>query len=226
MVKLFDKDGKEIEAITSDELAEKTKEAIETYKEEHPDKTGDLAVAEDKLKKAEQDLKTAKEEFEQKDKDDDDDDDKNKGQVDRLKKERDDALNLVKDTKDATEKQGKEFNEFKKGMFDSIRKKGIEKLSGGDEEIAKKIEAEFDEFGDAPTTEDATIARLSKAATIVNGTAPAPNFMDNATAQAGTKGEGTKNDAAKGEETENSKNMRNVFGISDKDVEEFSPKED
>lgn len=225
MIKLFDKDGKEVEAFDTEELKQKNQEAIDAYKIEHPDKTGDLAVAEEKLKTKEKELENAIEAANKKDGDDnDDDDDAKKQQIDRLKKEKSDALESVNTVKEDLSKQ---ISDLKTGMFETLKTKALDKLSGGDEEIKKKIEHEFDAYGESPVTEADTLQRLTNAATIVNGSKPQPNFMDNPTNISSDKGEGAKGgDAGNTEqESENSKSMRKEFDISDKDVEEFSGKE-
>ena len=220
MAKLFDEQGNAVEALTQEELDAKKQEIIDAYKEEHPDTSGDLAVSANKVTELEKeiaDMKTAAEEG-----DGGDGKDKDKGgQVERLKQEKINRDAEITKLTNTIKEQGESFSKFKEGMFSDIKTKAIEKLSGGDEEVAKKIGLEFDKYGDAPDTESGTLERLTSAATIVNGKAPEPNFMDNATKIIGTKGEGTQGDEGKGEETPNSVTMRKEFDISDKDVAEF-----
>jgi hypothetical protein len=212
MAKLFDVDGNEIEALTAEEVEAKTKEAIEAYVAEHPDKSDDLAVASNKLGELEEEIKVLK---------GDGGEGEKGGQVDRLKKAKEEKDEQISALEKTIQEQGENFAKFKAGMFADIKSKALEKLSNGDEEVAKKIELEFEGFGDAPDSEAGTIERMAKAATIVNGSAPVPNFMDNATKIATAKGDGQQGDLPAGEETENSKSMRKQFEISDKDVEEF-----
>lgn len=221
MAKLFDVDGNEVEATTSEEMEAKKQEIIDAYKEEHPDASGDLAVATSKLTEKDEEIarliKAAEEVA-----GGEGGDDKDKGsQVERLKQEKIDRDAEITKLTNTIKEQGENFNKFKEGMFSDLKTKAIEKLAGGDEEVAKKITLEFDGFGDAPDTESGTLERLAKAATIVNGKAPEPNFMDNATKIATTKGDGTQGNEAATEETPNSVTMRKEFDISDKDVAEF-----
>lgn len=206
MAKLFDANGKEVEAFTSEELEAKNKEALEEYKKANPDKTGELTQAQKDLETANnkiKELETAGGSDEQKK---------------RLKQEKEDA---EKKLGEVTDKLTKDMAALKDSIFGSQKTKILDKLSNGDVELRKKIELEYDGFKGEASNEVEIQTRLVKAATIVTGNKPAPNFMDGMS-NAGPKG--THDGAGKPVETEEAKAQRKALGISDQDAEKFAPK--
>lgn len=216
MTKLFDKDGNEVEAYTPEELEAKNQEAVDNYIKENPSKK-------DELEKLESDLKIANEkitEFEKGGEGDEGGDEQKK----RLKQAKIDAENALenglKEVKD-------EMTKFKEGFVSGHKTKVLEKLSGGDPELLKKIEFEYDQYSEGkavPVNETEIQERLTKAFTLATGAAPAHNFMDgmsNSTARGEGQNGGTGDTTE--QETDNSKNMRKAFGITDKEAEEFAP---
>lgn len=211
MAKLFDKDGNEVEAFTEDELKEKQQEAIDKYKEENPDKASEL-------EQAQKDLEAAKNKLKEYEEDDDEggDDKGGDGQKKRLKKERDEALEKVQELeKTMTE----EIKNLKQSAIEGPKSKLLNALSGGDEELKKKIELEYDGFAGDPENAEAVEQRLTKAYTLATGNKPTPELLDGIS-NGGNRGV-DQNHINKGPETENSKAMRNVFGITDQDVEKY-----
>lgn len=213
MAKLFDKDGNEVEAFTPDELEAKKKEALDEYIKNNPSKkeevdklTADLATATQKLKELEEGGG---------------DDDAQKKRLKDEKKAAEDAL------KTGLEGFRKEMDEFKNNFVTGHKTKVLDKLSGGDAELRKKIEFEYDQYSEgkkAPANEIEIQERLTKAYTLATGKAPTPNFMDGM-GNAAPRGEGHNGGSgnAKEPETDNSKAMRKALGITDKDVEQFGP---
>lgn len=212
MAKLFDKDGNEVEAFTPEELETKKKEALDAYIKENPSKK-------DEFEKLQADLKTATDKLAEIESGGGDD-----AQKKRLKDEKKAAEDALKTVTDGFRK---EMDEFKSGFINGHKTKVLDKLSKGDPELRKKIELEFDQYSEgkkAPANEMEITERLTKAFTLATGNKPAPNFMDGA-AGAGARGDHASGGGKGGatEETENSKAMRKALGITDKDVEKFTP---
>lgn len=216
MAKLFDANGNEVEAYTEDELKAKQDEAVQNYLKENPDKSDELKTAQDALAVANNKLK----EFEEGKGGGEETEDQKK-QKERLKTERDEALAAVEEV---TKTLTKEISDLKTNFIGGNKSKVLSKLAGGDAELLKKLETEYDGFAGEANTEEEIVARASKAFTIVKGTAPAPNFMDgmsNGTDRGVDQQHGTAT-----QETDNAKNMRKVFGITDQDAEKYAPKQE
>lgn len=218
MAKLFDKDGAEVEAFTTEELVVKNKEVLDKYIEENPSKK-------DEFDKLTLDLKTATDKIVELE----GEGGGGEGQDDAQKKR-------LKDAKVAAEtalEEGmkgirKEMTDFKEGFVSGHKTKVLQKLAGDDPELLKKIEFEYDQYSEGksvPANEIEMQGRMAKAFTLATGTPPAPNFMDGM-GNSGARGDGANGGSGEGgkEETPNSKVMRKAFDISDKDVEEFTPK--
>lgn len=213
MAKLFDKDGNEVEAFTPEELETKKKEALDEYIKNNPSKAGEF-------EKLQGDLKTATDKLKELE-DGGGNDDAQKKRLKDEKKAAEDAL------KNGLEGFRKEMDEFKTNYISGHKTKVLDKLSKGDPELKKKIELAYDEYSEgkkAPANEIEIMDRMTKAFTLATGNKPAPGFMDGMS-NAGNRGEGNNggSGATKEPETDNSKAMRKAFGITDKDVEKFTP---
>lgn len=204
MTKLFDENGNEIEAFTKEEFEAKKKEALEEYAMNNPDKSGELKTAQDELLLVQAKLKELEEMG------------GSEGQKKRLKAEKEEALNKVSEIE---KKLTGEMKALKDSIFGGRKTKVLDALSKGDVELRKKIELEADGFRGDPVNEIELEQRLIKAATIVMGNKPQPNFMDGMS-HGGTRGVDTQK---QGQESENSKEMRKVFGITDEQAKKFSP---
>jgi len=204
MTKLFNEEGQEIDAFTKEEFEAKTKEALEEYAINNPDKSGELKTAQDELLLAQAKLKELEEMG------------GSEGQKRRLKAEKEEALGKVSEIE---KKLTGEMKALKDSIFGGRKTKVLDALSKGDVELRKKIELEADGFKGDPANEIELEQRLIKAATIVTGNKPTPNFMDGMS-HGGTRGVDTK---IQDNESENSKEMRKVFGITDEQVKKFSP---
>jgi len=213
MSKFFDENGNEVEGFTEEELKDKQKEAVDAYVSENPSKNEELDKAEKDLEEANTKLK----EFEE-------GDENNKGQKDRLIKGKKDA---EKTLEGVVENFTKQIDDLKTGFLSGAKSKIIGKLAGGDEELQKKIEKEYDDYNEgkpAPANDVEVQDRLTKAYTLATGNLPTPNFMD------GVSGAGSKGDSVNGgagnqqePETDNSKSIRKALEISDEDVKKFTP---
>jgi len=186
-----------------------SEDAVNKYKEDHPDKAQEIKDLESKLSDAEEKLKTAE--------GDDGGDDKNKDeQVSRLKKAKEEIEETL---------GGKitELTNKVEGMVGDKKSNLIKKLSNGDDEMAKKIEFEFDNYRSSETSESAIQERMEKAYTLVTGKNDAPGILDG-TISAGDRGSANLGDEANKEKMPDSaKSMGKNLGISEKDIETFGP---
>lgn len=208
MAKLFDKDGNEIEAFTPEELKTKQQEAVAEYLKTNPDKSTDLTAAQEKITALEKKLEEGN---------------LTEGQKQRLL---DDKKKAEDEKNDAVTKLTKDIEDLKGIVVGTPKKKGLEALSKGDKELREKLEAKYESLmktGEYAQDEEGVMKALADAATLVNGSKPAPNFLDGMSG-AGDRGS-ARSDENKTAETDNSKSMRKAMGITDKDVEQFAPKE-
>jgi len=203
MGKYFDKDGNEVEAFSKDELETEKKTALDAYLKDHPDQSNELAEAtkkvEDLTKQIEENGGTMTD-----------------GQKKRLLEDKKAAEDLVKTV---TEKFTKEMGEFKESVFGGFRNKALNTLSGGDKEKAEKIQARYDSLmktGDYKLDEEGIAKAMSEAATLVNGAAPKPGWMDNMTSS-GAGGAGQVHKGAAGADSPNAVAIGNMLGVTDAD---------
>ena len=211
-MKIKNEKGEEIEVFTAEETAERIKDAetkaaeaaVNQYKEQNPDKADEV----DKLKN---DLADAQKRLDEAEKGD------NKGQVERLRKERDEALSKV-DTvvKDITKK----IDDLTNAQIKETEEEFLNRLSGGNVEMKKKIKLEFDNYKPNEKSKDAIKQRMLVAAQIVTGAKPKPDMMDNISG-GGERGNGNGGGSSKVELTQNQKAIGNVLGITDKDRENY-----
>ena len=205
MAKFFDEQGNEVEAYTEEELEAKKKEALDEYAKQNPDKAEELEKAQKDLEDAQKKLK----EYEETGGGDD-------HQKQRLK---DKAKTAEQALEEVRENFTKEIKELKEGFLSGHRTRILDRLSGGDEEVKKKIEFEADQFVGDVKNEVELEQRLTKAATIVNAQTPIPNFTDNLSG-AGSRGDKQTHEVST-QESENSKTMRKALGITDEDAEKY-----
>lgn len=97
----------------------------------------------------------------------------------------------------------------------------LSKLSGGDKELEKKIEFEFNNYKTSETSKQAIQDRMEKAYQLATGNQPKPGIMD-------TIGGGKGNPIKTGDETpklsDNALAMAKILGITDEDVKKYGPK--
>ena len=209
MAKLFDLNGKEVEAFTADELKSKQDEAVAEHLKNNPDKTAELTKLQAELDSAKKSLEDA-----------------TKGgggasdqQKARLKEAKEAAETALKDT---TDKFTNEINGLRETIVGGIKSKALAALSKGDKDLREKIELKYASLmktGDYKNDEAGIAQAMAEAATIVTGNKVAPSFMDNMSS-AGDRGNNQK-DLDKKPESENSKAMRSAFGITDKTAEKY-----
>lgn len=188
----YDENGNEIgEVLTPEEIKEKDSA---------------LAKAAEDLKKANEALEEAKKGG-----------DMSEGQKARLLKEKEEAEKAKGDIEAKYKAEIDALSKKVDSVIGDTRKDALDKLSKGDPELRKKIELEMENIKAKDDSRDSIIEQVSKAATIVTGNRPQPNFMDGIINSA-DRGDGTGKPVG-GEESENSKMMRKeVFKISDADV--------
>jgi hypothetical protein len=188
-------------------LEAKKKEAIAEYAKNNPDKSAELTKLQADLKAAQDALAAAGE---------------GGGDDAQKKRLKADAQTAEAKLNEVTAKFTKELTDLKASIYGGRKTKVLDALAGKDVELRKKIELEYDGFKGEPANEVEIEARLIKAATIVSGTKPAPNFMDGMSS-GGTKGNGSGQGSVI-QETENGKAMRAALGISDADAQKYAPK--
>jgi molybdopterin converting factor small subunit len=158
MSEIINKDGVDIEVFTADEIEAQKQEAIEQYKLENPDKEGELAELQEKLKETEEKLAKA--------------DDKATN-IGALRKAREDA---EKKLTDFDAKLEEKINAVKREVIEGVNKDffvdNIKALAGGDEELQKKIELEYNTTlkGVIPSSKAEISEKLNKAYILAGGT--------------------------------------------------------
>lgn len=207
--------NEDIEVFTAAEVDVKTKEiaekAVEDFKSSNPDKSQELAQQledlKDRLADKEIELQTAL---------NDDGDGKNKAQIDRLRKERDEAKKLAQDAMKGIDSK---IEEFRKEIVGDTKSQYLEKLAGGDVELRKKIEFHFDNYRPSAVSKKDIEERMAVAMQLVTGEKPKPNFLDGRIS-AGDRGDGGGyNPPQQKELNQNQKAIGVVLGINDKDRE-------
>lgn len=133
-------DGTTVDVYTAEELEAQKQEAIEQYKAENPDKSEEFT----KLQKDLEDAKTALDKFKDKD--------LNFG---KLREQKEQAEKKVSELKADFEAK---LETTKKEIFEGVQKDyyndTLKTLSGGDEEVKKKIEYHYKRLGDTAATKE------------------------------------------------------------------------
>jgi hypothetical protein len=143
------------------------------------------------------------------------------GQVKRLREERDKAQN---EFKTYTEKVSKDIEAIRLSVTGDYKGELLDKLSGTDPEMKKKIEFFYDSFkGDAVSKKDIK-SRVENAYILAAGKTPAPGFLDGITGGGARGGQDYNPGGSKKAPTENEIAIGNVLGVTDKDREKFRGK--
>jgi hypothetical protein len=207
---------KEIEVFTQEEVSnttskladEKAKAAIEAYKAQNPDKTKEIDDLKNKLADAAARLETA-EGY-------DDGSPERKAQIERLRKERDEATtNLNTTVKTLTDK----ITAMEKGNIETAKSQLLDKYAGKDVEARKKVELEFENYRSNETTPDQMAVRMEKAAQLAGVTVPAtPGSMDHGSG-GGSRGEGNYGDTGPKKVTNNAVNVGKAIGVTKEELD-------
>lgn len=208
-MKIKNEKGEEIEVFTSEdveararEAADKAKaEAIDEYKKANPDQTGELDSLRSELAKKEADLQAAL--------------DASSGneseQVKRLRAERDKAQ-LAADK--AVADLGSKVDTFIQGQINEFKTELLDKLSGNDPDLKKKIEFEFDRYRPNDNSKQAITERMQKAYSLATDK-PAPGVLDGISG--GDRGNSNPGGEVKKEYNANEKAIGNALGITEED---------
>lgn len=193
-MKLYDADGNEVEAFTADEL--------KTHPEMVKLQTA-LTDAEKKAKEAENGGMS-------------------EGQKNRLKREAEEAQQALNTFKTDMEKK---MTEFQNSVFSGIKTKALNTFSKGDKDASEKINLKYESLmktGEYTNDENGITKAMADAATLVNGSRPAPNLMNNIT-NAGDRGENNPAGKAK-EASEGEMALRKPLGITEEDIKKYGDK--
>lgn len=214
-MKIKNSEGEEIDVFTPEEVEAKAKEAADAarketetrFQTENATLLKEKEEAEQKRKDAEELLKKAEEEG------------GSKGQIDRLRRERDDAK---KAAEDAAKGIDAKLDAFRKEMAGDTKKQLLDAVSGGDAEMRKKIEFHFDNYRPNDTSPEQIKERMEAAITMATGQRPTPGMLDGRTG-GGDRGAGGgyKPPVAQTQLNENQKAIGKVLGITDKDRENY-----
>jgi hypothetical protein len=224
----INKDGKEIEVFTQEELdakvkaakeeavktateaaskiaEEKANVAIEAYKQSNPDKTAEIDSLKDKLAEAEAKLQQAQSYGGDGNRDE---------QIERLRKERDDAISaLTKKVEDLT----KIIEAGNKSTIDNTKNNLLDHYTK-DPEQRKKLEFEFDNYRANDTTPAGMAERMAKAATLAGiEKKEQPAIMDNLGGAGGNKGGANYQQNVK-TATPNAVAIGKALGVSEEDI--------
>lgn len=190
-------------------------EAIENYKKEHPDQTNEINNLKDQLASAEAELQAAEGSG-------------NEGQIKRLREERDNAKNELKNKENEFNQNIKSVTDrldsFEKQRISEYKSDLINKYAKGDEEMKKKIELEFDNYRPNDVTREDIADRVLKAAQLSGafGSNERPGLLDGGSG-ADSRGDGFK-PTQKTKWSDNANSISKVLGITDEDKEKFGKK--
>lgn len=202
-------EGKEIEVLPVEEVAAKEKEAAEKALTEF--KTTSEKEAEElksKLSKAEDDLKSALENA-----------GSGSGQAERLRKERDEFKAQLQAKESDFNKKFEELSKQVKDVVGDPKTDLLEKLSGGDVELKKKIEFQFDKYDPTNNTKKGIEDRMKMAYQLATDSKPKPDFFSGGFSMGDRGDRGVPVKA--GDITPNQKSIGNVLGITDEDRKNY-----
>lgn len=148
-------DGVEKDVFTQEELETQKTEALELYKKDNPDKSGDIQKLQDQIDAKDKELVGLK------------DKDFNFAGLRTEKKALEDKLEKL--TKDVDEKIGSAKKEILEGVMKDHYNTALASLSGGDAEVLKKIEFQYKRLGDAAATKEEISKKLNDAFLLATG---------------------------------------------------------
>lgn len=186
---------------------EKAQQAIDEYKKNNPDKSSEIENLQSKLSEAQAKLDAAD--------DGSGGDDAKQAQIERLRKERDQA------TKDLTEKvntMSKTIDEMKAGSVNDHKNRLLHKYAGNDKDLRSKLETEFNSYMPDKTSAEEMNTRMEKAATLAGITQNGPGDLDISGGMgAGMRGDRNTNSRPV-QVTENAKAIGQALGVSEDDL--------
>lgn len=206
MAKLFDADGKEIEAFTAEEVEAKKKEALDAYIKANPNNADEIAKLKDDLKKATEALEG--------------NGGGDEAQKRRLKEGKEAAEQALKD---GLAKMQKDFDDYKSSVVGGMKAKAMKGLTNGDKDLEAKIELRFNNLTGYPDTEEGIKSRLADAYNLATGSRPTPSMLDGVVS-GGARGDGAGKPPAG--ETQNGQAQRKALGVSDDAEKKYGAKAD
>jgi hypothetical protein len=133
-----------------------------------------------------------------------------------------DKRKLEQEKEEFAKTTNEKISKLEEVVVGGFKKEIFRKLSGGNEELIKKMELEFNGFSGEALTQEQITERAQKAYILAGGEPVKPGFLDGMNS-AGEKGNENFNRGTV-EESENSKQMRKAFGIPDAAVEKYKDK--
>jgi hypothetical protein len=133
-----------------------------------------------------------------------------------------DKRKLEQEKEDLLKNTNEKISKLEEVVVGGFKKEIFRKLSNGNEEFLKKMELEFDGFSGEALTQEQITERAHKAYILAGGEPVKPGFLDGMNS-VGDRGNENFNKGTT-EESENSKQMRKVFGIPDAVVEKYKDK--
>ena len=141
--------GEDVEVFTAEEIEQHKTDAVEAFKAENPDKTGELAELQEKMREAEEKLaKVGDKDYNFK----------------ALEKAKNDAESKLSEfTKSVDEKMTSLERRVLEGVMQDHKNDTLKALSGGDAELEKKIEFHYKRLGDVAGTKNEITQKLKDA---------------------------------------------------------------
>ena len=171
--KITKEDGSEVEVFTVEELEAQKQEAIEQYKADNPDKSGEMSTLQEQLEKAQTELEGLK---------------AKDLSFSQLRKEKGDLEGKVSTL---TKEVDAKIEKAKKEMFEGVMKDHyndtLNGLAGGDAELVKKIEYQYKRLGDVASTKE-EIGKKLKDAYVLAGGVQEKNYLDSSITSSGGVG--------------------------------------
>ena len=192
--------GEDIEVYTAEEIEQHKSDAIEAFKAENPDKSGELANLQEKMREAEEKLaKVGDKDYNFK----------------ALEKAKNDAEGKLKEfTSTIDEKINSVKREVLEGVMSAHKSDALASLVGDDEELKKKVELEYGRLSDVASTKEQISKKLKDA--YVLATAKDPDGVNASIYGSGNVGRvSIKSTSPKFSNEE--KELGAKFGLNDKD---------
>lgn len=147
----------------------------------------------------------------------------NPDQKERLKKQAEEAKNTLELFK---EEMSKKFEALSTNFVSGIKEKAVAKLSKGDKDVAEKIQLKYQALiktGEYVEDEAGITRAMADAATLVQGSRPAPSFMDNLTSAGGSGYNGVPNGGS-ASIPDSAKGLGKALGITEEDYKKYGDK--
>jgi DNA repair exonuclease SbcCD ATPase subunit len=148
-------EGQDHEFYTPEEVEATKAQAIEEYKSQNPDKSEEIQKLQDELKAKEEQLLGLK------------DKDMNFSNIRKELKDKEDQIKLLK--QDIEDKVSSAKKEILEGVMKDHYLETLKTLSGGDKELADKIEFQYKRLGDTASTKEEIFKKLKDAFVLASG---------------------------------------------------------